>query len=159
VLLVLLLGQSRIFFAMSRDGLLPGLFSAVHAHYGTPHVATIGVGVIVAVIAGFVPLKELAELANIGTLFAFVVVSIGILVLRRTEPDRPRPFRTPWVPLLPLLAAGGSFWLMAALPSATWIRFLIWLGMGLVVYFGYSRHHSRVGRSPAEPERAGRTSG
>jgi len=99
------------------------------------------------VIAGFVPLKELAELANIGTLFAFVVVSIGILVLRRTEPDRPRPFRTPWVPLLPLLAAAGSFGLMAALPAATWIRFLIWLAIGLAVYFLYSRHHSRVGRS------------
>ncbi|MFO0690531.1 MAG: amino acid permease [Myxococcota bacterium] len=147
VLLVLLLGQSRIFFSMSRDGLLPGLFSAVHPRFGTPHVATIGVGLIVAVIAGFVPLKELAELANIGTLFAFVVVSLGILILRRSEPDRRRPFRTPWVPLVPLLAAAGSFWLMRALPVETWIRFVVWLALGLVVYFGYSRHHSHVGRA------------
>lgn len=145
VLLVLLLGQSRIFFSMSRDGLLPELFSAVHPRFGTPHIATIGVGIAVALIAGFVPLDELAELANIGTLFAFVVVAIGIVVLRRIEPDRPRPFRTPWVPGIPLLAAAGSFYLMAALPLETWIRFLVWLALGLGVYFGYSRHHSRVG--------------
>jgi APA family basic amino acid/polyamine antiporter len=144
VLLVLLLGQSRIFFSMSRDGLLPELFSAVHPRFGTPHVSTIGVGLIVAVIAGFVPLKELAELANIGTLFAFVIVSIGILVLRRTEPERRRPFRTPWVPVVPICAAAGSFYLMAALPLATWIRFLVWLVLGLAIYFGYSRRHSRV---------------
>ncbi len=144
VLLVLLLGQSRIFFSMSRDGLLPAIFSAVHPRFGTPHVSTIGVGVIVAVIAGFVELKELAELANIGTLFAFVLVSIGILVLRKTEPERRRPFRTPWVPALPLLAAAGAFYLMAALPRATWIRFLVWLAIGLLIYFAYSRKHSRV---------------
>ncbi len=152
VLLVLLLGQSRIFFAMSRDGLLPGVFSAVHPRFGTPHVSTIGVGVIVAGIAGFVPLKELAELANIGTLFAFVIVSLGVLVLRRSEPGRRRPFRTPWVPLVPLLATAGAFYLMAALPWATWLRFLAWLGLGIAIYFGYSRHHSRV----AAALRAGR---
>jgi APA family basic amino acid/polyamine antiporter len=149
VLLVLLLGQSRIFFSMSRDGLLPGLFSAVHPRFGTPHVSTIGVGVIVAGIAGFVPLRELAELANIGTLFAFVIVSVGVIVLRALEPERRRPFRTPGSPMLPLLAAAGSFYLMAALPLATWLRFLAWLGIGLAIYFGYSRHHSRVGAAAA----------
>jgi APA family basic amino acid/polyamine antiporter len=127
--------------------LLPGIFSAVHPRFGTPHISTIGVGLIVAMIAGFVPLRELAELANIGTLFAFVIVSIGILVLRHSEPERRRPFRTPWVPLVPLLATAGALYLMAALPRATWIRFVSWLAIGVVIYFGYSRHHSRVARA------------
>jgi len=149
VLLVLLLGQSRVFFAMSRDGLLPPVFSAVHARFGTPHLSTILVGSIVAVIAGFVPLGQLAELANIGTLFAFVIVSIGVIVLRRTDPGRRRPFRTPLVPVLPIAAVAGCLYLMAALPRATWIRFLIWLAIGLVIYFVYSVHHSRVQRAAA----------
>jgi APA family basic amino acid/polyamine antiporter len=144
VLLVLLLGQSRVFFAMSRDGLLPPVFSAVHPRFGTPHLSTILVGTIVAVIAGFVPLGELAELANIGTLFAFVVVSIGVIVLRRTDPDRRRPFKTPLVPFLPIASVLGCFYLMAALPRATWIRFLIWLAVGLVMYFVYGMRNSRV---------------
>jgi APA family basic amino acid/polyamine antiporter len=150
VLLVLLLGQSRIFFAMSRDGLLPPVFSAVHPRFGTPHLSTIVVGSIVAVIAGFVPLGELAELANIGTLFAFVIVSIGVIVLRRIEPERRRPFRTPFVPFLPIAAVAGCLYLMAALPLATWIRFVVWLAIGLVIYFSYSRHHSRVQRAAAK---------
>jgi APA family basic amino acid/polyamine antiporter len=144
VLLVLLLGQSRIFFSMSRDGLLPPVFSHVHARFGTPHVSTILVGGIVSVIAGFVPLKDLAELANIGTLFAFVIVAAGIVVLRRTEPDLPRPFRTPWVPWTPILTVLACGYLMSALPAATWLRFVAWLMIGLVIYFLYSRHHSRV---------------
>jgi len=147
VLLVLLLGQSRIFFAMSRDGLLPPVFSAIHPRFGTPHLSTMLVGGIVAVIAGFVPLGQLAELANIGTLFAFVVVSIGVIVLRRTDPNRRRPFRTPLVPLLPIAAVAGCFYLMSALPWATWLRFLIWLGLGFVVYFLYGIRHSRVQRA------------
>ncbi len=150
VLLVLLLGQSRVFFAMSRDGLLPPVFSAVHARYGTPHLSTMLVGGIVAVIAGFVPLGELAELANIGTLFAFVIVSIGVIVLRRKDPGRRRPFRTPWVPFLPIASVCGCLYLMAALPIATWIRFLVWLAIGLVVYFVYGVHHSRVQKAAAK---------
>jgi APA family basic amino acid/polyamine antiporter len=144
VLLVLLLGQSRIFFAMSRDGLLPPVFSAVHPRFGTPHLSTILVGAIVAVVAGFIPLGELAHLANIGTLFAFVVVSIGVVVLRRTDPERRRPFRTPLVPLLPIASVAGCLYLMAALPLDTWVRFVVWLGIGLAIYFLYGIRHSRV---------------
>jgi APA family basic amino acid/polyamine antiporter len=144
VLLVLLLGQSRIFFSMSRDGLLPPVFSHVHPRFGTPHLSTILVGGIVSLIAGFVPLKELAELANIGTLFAFVIVAAGIVVLRRTEPDLPRPFRTPWVPWTPILTVLACGYLMSALPVATWLRFIAWLVIGLGIYGLYGRHHSRV---------------
>jgi len=147
VLLVLLLGQSRIFFSMSRDGLLPPIFSHVHARFGTPHLSTILVGGIVSLIAGFVPLKELAELANIGTLFAFVIVAAGIVVLRRTEPDLPRPFRTPWVPWTPILTALACGYLMSALPAATWLRFVVWLVIGFGIYLLYGRHHSRVARA------------
>jgi APA family basic amino acid/polyamine antiporter len=150
VLLVLLLGQSRVFFAMSRDGLLPPVFSAVHPRFGTPHLSTLLVGGIVAVVAGFVPLGELAHLANIGTLFAFVIVSIGVIVLRRTEPERRRPFRTPLVPLLPLASVAGCLYLMAALPWDTWVRFLVWLAIGLVIYFVYGMRHSRVQRAAAK---------
>ena len=149
VLLVLLLGQSRVFFAMSRDGLLPPVFSAVHPRFGTPHLSTMLVGGIVAVIAGFVPLGQLAELANIGTLFAFVVVSIGIIVLRRSEPGRRRPFRTPLVPTLPIASVLGCLYLMSALPMATWIRFGVWLAIGLVIYFLYGVRHSRVQQTTA----------
>ena len=144
VLLVLLLGQSRIFFSMSRDGLLPPLFSHVHPRFGTPHLSTILVGSVVSLFAGFVPLRTLAELANIGTLFAFVIVSIGVIVLRRTEPGRRRPFRTPWVPYLPIASVAGCLYLMAALPGDTWLRFVVWLAIGLAIYFLYSRRHSRV---------------
>jgi APA family basic amino acid/polyamine antiporter len=144
VLLVMLLGQSRIFFAMSRDGLLPPLFSRVHPRFHTPHLSTILVGATVAAIAAFVPLKELVELVNIGTLFAFVIVSGGILVLRRTDPERPRPFRCPWVPWVPLAAIGACLYLMLSLPGATWLRFGVWLVLGLALYFLYGRHHSRV---------------
>jgi len=150
VLLVLLLGQSRVFFAMSRDGLLPPVFSAVHARFGTPHLSTMLVGGIVAVIAGFVPLGELAELANIGTLFAFVVVSLGVIVLRRTDPERRRPFRTPLVPFLPIASVLGCFYLMAALPRPTWIRFVVWLAIGLVIYFLYGIRHSRVQKAAGD---------
>jgi len=146
VLLVMLLGQSRVFFAMSRDGLLPPVFSRVHPRYRTPHLSTIGVGVVVSAIAAFVPLSDLVHLVNIGTLFAFVLVSAGVIVLRRVEPDRPRPFRCPLVPWLPLASIGGCAYLMAGLPRETWIRFGVWLLLGVVVYLAYGRRHSRVGQ-------------
>jgi APA family basic amino acid/polyamine antiporter len=144
VLLVMLLGQSRIFFAMSRDGLLPAVFSRVHPRFQTPHLSTIGVGAAVALVAGLVPLRELVELVNIGTLFAFVIVSAGVIVLRRTEPGMARPFRCPWVPWVPLASIGACAYLMASLPAATWLRFGLWLALGLLVYGFYSRRRSTL---------------
>ncbi len=144
VLIVMLLGQSRVFFAMSRDGLLPPLFSRVHPRFGTPYLSTILVGCVVAPISGLVKLGDIALLVNIGTLFAFVVVSAGVLVLRVIEPDRPRPFRCPFVWVVAPCAIGSCFFLMYSLPWLTWERFLIWLGAGLAIYFLYSRRHSRV---------------
>jgi len=144
VLLVMLLGQSRVFFAMSRDGLLPPIFSRVHPRFQTPHLSTIGVGIVVATVAALVPLKELVELVNIGTLFAFVIVSAAVIVLRRTEPELRRPFRCPWVPAVPLFAIAGCLYLMASLPWVTWERFVIWLLIGLGIYAFYGRRHSRL---------------
>ncbi|MEV7791145.1 amino acid permease [Streptomyces sp. NPDC087512] len=159
VCMILLLGQTRVFFAMSRDGLLPRFFSVVHPKFRTPYRPTILLGVIIAIVAGFTSLSELAELVNIGTLFAFVVVAISVVILRRTRPDLPRAFRTPLVPLLPIVSVAASLWLMLNLPAETWVRFGIWMVIGFVVYFLYGRGHSRlgrgegVGRTPAEPPR------
>ncbi len=144
VLLVLLLGQSRIFFAMSRDGLLPPFFGRIHPRFRTPHVSTMLVGAAVALIAAVAPLKALAELVSIGTLFAFVLVSIGVIVLRRVAPDLRRPFRCPWVPWVPLAAAAACIYMMLSLPGATWIRFVVWLVAGIFIYFLYGRRHSRL---------------
>jgi APA family basic amino acid/polyamine antiporter len=152
VVLILLLGQSRVFFAMSRDGLLPQWLAAVHPRYGTPYRSTIIMGVLVAVIAGLIPLTALAELVNIGTLFAFVVVSIGVVVLRRTRPDLPRAFRTPLVPLIPILSVLACVFVMINLPVETWIRFLAWLVIGAVLYFAYGRRHSRLETTPPKAE-------
>ncbi|MBE8473473.1 amino acid permease [Streptomyces justiciae] len=146
VCMILLLGQTRVFFAMSRDGLLPRFFSHVHPRFKTPHRPTILLGVIIAIVAGFTPLSELAELVNIGTLFAFVVVAIGVIILRRTRPDLHRSFRTPWVPFLPILSVLASLWLMLNLPAETWLRFAIWMVLGFVVYFLYGRSHSRLAK-------------
>ncbi|SNS73945.1 amino acid/polyamine/organocation transporter, APC superfamily [Geodermatophilus pulveris] len=144
VVMILMLGQSRVLFAMSRDHLLPPRFAAVHPRYGTPYRITIATGVFVAVLAAVVPLAELAELVNIGTLFAFVLVSIGVVVLRRTRPDLPRSFRVPLMPVLPIASALACFWLMANLPGNTWLRFGIWMLLGVVVYLLYGRHTSRL---------------
>ena len=151
VILVLMLGQARVFFAMSRDGLLPPAFAKVHPRFGTPYLMTIVTTVVVAALAGFIPLSKLSELVSIGTLFAFVVVSAGVWVLRRTRPDLPRAFRTPAVPLLPIVSVLACLWLMVNLPVDTWIRFLVWLLVGFVVYFGYGRQHSRLAGMAAEP--------
>jgi APA family basic amino acid/polyamine antiporter len=144
VVMVLMLGQSRVAFAMSRDGLLPQWLGRVHPRFGTPYRITIIVGVVVAVLAGLIPLSELAELVNIGTLFAFVLVSISVIVLRRTRPELPRSFRVPWVPVIPVLAVLACAVLMFFLTVETWLRFLAWMLVGLLVYFLYSRHHSRL---------------
>ncbi|GGX51124.1 amino acid permease [Streptomyces fructofermentans] len=146
VCMILLLGQTRVFFAMSRDGLLPRFFSRVHPRFKTPHRPTILLGVVIAILAGFTSLSELAELVNIGTLFAFVVVAIGVIILRRTRPELPRSFRTPLVPFLPIVSVLASLWLMLNLPAETWLRFGIWMVIGAAVYFAYGRSHSRLGR-------------
>lgn len=144
VVLILMMGQSRVFFAMSRDNLLPTWFAKVHPRFGTPYRISIITGVIVAIIAAFTPISDLAELVNIGTLLAFVLVSIGVLVLRRTQPNMHRSFRTPGVPVVPILAALVCLGLMLYLPLITWIRFVVWLAIGVAVYFLYSVHHSRL---------------
>jgi APA family basic amino acid/polyamine antiporter len=144
VVLILLLGQSRVFFAMSRDGLLPAWLAAVHPRFGTPYRSTIIMGAVVAVMAGLIPLSALAELVNIGTLFAFVLVSVGVVVLRRTRPDLPRSFRTPLVPLVPALSVLGCLFVMLNLPVETWLRFAAWMVVGSVIYFVYGRRHSRL---------------
>jgi APA family basic amino acid/polyamine antiporter len=145
VTLILMMGQSRVFFAMSRDHLLPPVFARVSKRFQTPYRTTIVTGIAVAVLAFLIDLTTLAELVNIGTLFAFIVVAIGIVVLRRTHPDLERAYRTPAVPLVPILAVLASLWLMLNLPAETWVRFAVWMAFGLVVFFAYSRRHSRVG--------------
>ncbi|WP_210408207.1 amino acid permease [Allokutzneria sp. NRRL B-24872] len=141
VVMVLLLGQSRVLFAMSRDGLIPrGL--AVTGNRGTPVRATVLVGIVVAIAAGFFPTGTLEEMVNVGTLFAFVLVSAGVLVLRKTHPELPRGFRAPMVPLVPILAILACLWLMLNLTALTWVRFLIWMALGVVVYFAYGARHS-----------------
>jgi len=144
VLLVLLYGQSRIFFAMSRDGLLPPLFSRLHPRFRTPHLSTMIVGVLVAIVAAVFPLDELARFVSIGTLAAFVMVSVGVIVLRRTAPEMHRPFRCPWVPFLPIVCILACLYLMFGLGLVTWLRLGIWMAIGLVIYFAYGSRHSRI---------------
>jgi len=142
VVLVLLYGQSRIFFTISRDGLLPPLFSRVHARTGTPYLSQICIGVVVALLAGLFPIGLLGEMVSIGTLFAFILVCAAVLYLRSAEPHMPRPFRVPGAPLVPIVGIGFCVLLMFGLPLDTWLRLVIWLALGLAVYFLYGRHHS-----------------
>ncbi len=146
VMLVMLLGQSRVFYSMSRDGLLPEWAGKVHPRFRTPYISSITVGLFVAVFASVVPIGILGELVSIGTLLAFVIVCAGVWILRRRRPDLHRPFKTPLVPLVPILGIAISFALMAALPLATWVRLFVWLALGMAIYFGYGRHHSHVQR-------------
>jgi APA family basic amino acid/polyamine antiporter len=143
VMLVLLLGQTRVFYSMSRDGLLPQVFRAIHPRFRTPHLSTLLTGSIAAVIAGAVPITVLSQLTSMGTLLAFVIVCVAVLILRRTAPDLHRPFRTPWMPWVPILGALICLAQMAGLPWQTWERLLIWLALGFVVYFAYSRRRAR----------------
>ena len=147
-ILVYQLGQSRVWFSMSRDGLLPKIFSNVHPIFRTPAFSTWVAGIVVAIPSGLFDIGTLADLSNIGTLFAFVLVSIGVIVLRYREPDRRRGFRVPFGPVIPALSVIFCFLLMAGLPIITWMRFLVWLAIGLVIYFFYSRHRSEFAAKP-----------
>jgi basic amino acid/polyamine antiporter, APA family len=144
VLLVFQLGQPRIFFSMARDGLLPQSFAKVHPRFRTPHVTTILTGVVVGVCAMFTSIDEMVDLTNIGTLFAFILVCVGIIILRKREPDRPRAFKTPGSPVIPLLGVLSCLYLMLGLPWVTWVRFALWLLVGICVYFSYGFRRSRL---------------
>jgi APA family basic amino acid/polyamine antiporter len=142
-------GQARIWFAMSRDRLLPRMFGAVHKTFRTPYIGTWIAGFLVGIPAGLWDIDTFAELTNIGTLFAFIIVAASVIVLRRSQPNRPRSFRVPFVPLVPVLAIVCCLILMMGLPLLTWIRFIVWLAIGLVIYFVYSRHHTGPAAEPA----------
>ncbi len=153
VVLVMLMGQPRIFFSMSRDGLLPGVFGKVHPRFRTPYVTTILTGIVAALVAGFFPIAMLGELVSIGTLLAFVIVCAGVMALRYKRPNIPRPFRTPWVPVVPILGILICGYMMYGLPVDTWIRLVVWMVIGLVIYFTYGMRNSRIA-AHAEPEGA-----
>src|SRR6266498_3193286 len=149
VILVMLLGQSRVFYSMSRDGLLGGWAGKVHSRFRTPYLSTIYTGIAVGLATGLLPLQLLGQLVNIGTLLAFVLVCAGVMILRKKRPDLDRPFRTPWVPFVPIMGVVCCLGLMATLPADTWIRLIVWLLIGFAIYFGYSRKHSRLQRELA----------
>jgi APA family basic amino acid/polyamine antiporter len=154
VLLVMMLSQPRVLLAMARDGLVPtSFFGAIHDKFRTPWKATILTGVFVAAMAAFLPLRILAELTNIGTLLAFVIVCTAVLIMRRTNPDAERPFRAPFVPLVPILGILSCLLLMFSLPVENWYRLFIWLGLGFIIYFGYGRHNSVMAKIRAAKAR------
>jgi basic amino acid/polyamine antiporter, APA family len=145
VMLVMLLGQTRVLYSMANDGLLPkGFFAAIHPKFRTPYKNTILVGIMAAVVGSLFPIDDIGKMVNIGTLLAFVIVCISVIVLRKTNPGQPRPFKTPWVPLVPLLGIAFNGYMMIKLGWINWARLIVWLVIGLFVYYGYGRHHSRV---------------
>jgi APA family basic amino acid/polyamine antiporter len=156
VVMVLLLGQSRVFYSMAHDGLLWKSFAKIHPKYKTPYITSIVTGIFACLFAGFLPIGLLGELVSIGTLLAFVIVSIGLIILRKTEPDVPRAFRTPWVPFVPILGALICILQMIALPRDTWFRLIGWMLIGFVIYFTYGKKHSIVRQK--ENETKGKTS-
>jgi len=147
VILVDLLGQSRVFYAMSKDGLLPKVFSSLHPKFNTPSKSNIVLGIFISLFAGFVPISVVGEMTSIGTLLAFVMVCLGILILRKTQPDVERPFRTPWVPLIPILGILTCVIMMISLPFDTWLRLFVWLAIGFAIYFFYGKKNSKLGKS------------
>ena len=157
VVMILMLGQTRVGFAMARDGLLPRGLAKVHPKFGTPYVFTALTGVAVAIIGGLVDLETLVHLVSIGTLFAFVLVSVGVVILRHRRPDLPRSFRTPAVYVVATASVLLCFYLMLNLTGGTWVRFLVWMAIGLVVYFAYGASHSRLGAGRVRQAHAPRT--
>jgi APA family basic amino acid/polyamine antiporter len=153
VMLVMLLGQSRVFYSMSRDGLLPPVFSDIHPKFRTPWRSNLLMMCFVGVFSALVPISILGEMTSIGTLFAFVIVCIGIMVLRRTRPDVPRAFKTPLVPLVPILGILFNFLMIFSLGVDNWLRLFVWLAIGLAIYFGYSRYHSNLAAALSRPEK------
>ena len=148
VMLVMLLGQTRVLYSMANDGLLPkGFFASIHPKFRTPYKNTILVGLLAAIVGSLTPIDDIGKMVNIGTLLAFVMVCMAVLVLRRTNPAQPRPFRTPWVPVVPILGIGFNGYMMYKLGWINWARLIIWLIIGLVIYFVYSRHHSKIRNS------------
>jgi APA family basic amino acid/polyamine antiporter len=139
VILVNMLAQSRIFYSMSRDGLLPPLFAKLHPRFRTPHITTAITGIVVAIASGLFPISVLGQLVSMGTLLAFAIVCTGVLILRRIEPQMPRPFMTPGMPWVPIVGTLVCFYLMSGLPLPTWIRLFVWLAVGFTIYFGYGR--------------------
>lgn len=156
VILVMLMGQSRIFYTMSKDGLLPKVFSKVHPKFQTPYKANLFFAVFVSLFAAFVPVNIVGEMVSIGTLFAFVLVCIGVMVMRKSDPNTPRPFRAPWVPFVPIAGILICLSMMVSLPLDTWIRLAVWMALGLIVYFAYSKHHSLIRKGvvvvPKDPQ-------
>ncbi|UYZ60591.1 amino acid permease [Hymenobacter latericus] len=146
VILVDLLGQSRVFFSMSRDGLLPQVFSQIHPKFQTPLKSSLLLGLFISLFAGFVPIRVVGEMCSIGTLLAFVMVCVGVLIMRKREPNAPRAFRTPWVPVVPILGIVTCLVMMFSLPQDTWIRLFVWLAIGLVIYFLYGKKNSKLGQ-------------
>ena len=151
VMLVMLLGQSRVFYSMSRDGLLPKVFSKVHPTFRTPYLSNLLLLLFVSIGAAFTPISQLGNLTSIGTQFAFVLVCLAVMIMRKTQPDLPRPFRTPLVPLIPILGVIANFGLMVSLDTLTWKAFLTWMAIGLVIYFSYSRAHSLLTVPASQP--------